>query len=153
VVLGHLPIERTADPVRDSLIPALQSMPAGMKKTPTWDQGAKTSEHRTVSLATNMAVHFCERASPWQRGTNENPQRVAPAASPQSTNLRTQNAAALAAIADEPNSRREGARMGYPRETDECFTEHQMTHTVATTAEILGVSSAHSLVSKSLNRT
>ncbi|PFG33921.1 IS30 family transposase [Sanguibacter antarcticus] len=73
VVLGHLPIERTADAVRDSVITALQGMPASLKKTLTWDQGAEMSEHRAFSLATDMAVYFCERASPWQRGTNESP--------------------------------------------------------------------------------
>jgi len=72
VVLGHLPIERTADAVRDSLVAALAQMPAELRRTLTWDQGAEMSERRTFTIATDMAVYFCEPASPWQRGTNEN---------------------------------------------------------------------------------
>jgi len=72
VALGHLPIERTAEAVRDSLVAALVEMPAGLRRTLTWDQGAEMSEHRTFTIATDMAVYFCEPASPWQRGTNEN---------------------------------------------------------------------------------
>ena len=72
LVLGHLPIERTAEAVRDSLVSALADLPAGLRRTLTWDQGAEMSEHRTFTMATDMAVYFCEPASPWQRGTNEN---------------------------------------------------------------------------------
>ncbi len=54
VVLGHLPIERTADAVHNSVITALQGMPASPKKTLTWDQGAEMSEHRAFCLATDM---------------------------------------------------------------------------------------------------
>jgi IS30 family transposase len=63
------------------------------------------SEHRAFSLATDMAVYFCERASPWQRGTNENTNGLLRQYLPKGTNLRTQDADALAAIADELNDR------------------------------------------------
>ena len=72
VVLGHLPIERTAEAVRDSLIAALGHLPDCLRRSLTWDQGAEMSEHRSFSMATDMSVYFCDPASPWQRGTNEN---------------------------------------------------------------------------------
>lgn len=64
VVLGHLPIEHTTDVVRDSLITALVGMPTGLRRTLTWDQGTEMSEHKAFAVATNMAVYFCDPASP-----------------------------------------------------------------------------------------
>ena len=72
VVLGHLPVERTAEAVRDSLIAAFSGVPSSLRRTLTWDQGAEMSEHRSVAMSTNMKAYFCDPASPWQRGTNEN---------------------------------------------------------------------------------
>ena len=72
VVLAHLGRERSADAVRDSLINTVRQLPAALRGTLTWDQGAEMSEHRAFTLATDMKVYFCEPGSPWQRGTNEN---------------------------------------------------------------------------------
>ncbi len=104
VLLGHLPIERTADAVRDSLIAALSEMPAKLRRTLTWDQGAEMSEHRTFTIATDMAVHFCEAASPWQRGTNENTVLLRQYL-PKRSNLALHDLVDLAAITDELNGR------------------------------------------------
>ncbi len=45
---------------------------ASLRNTLTWDQGAEMSEHRAFSTAVDMDVYFCDPASPWQRGSNEN---------------------------------------------------------------------------------
>ena len=71
-MLAHLGRERSADAVRDSLINTVRQLPAALRGTLTWDQGAEMSEHRAFTLATDMKVYFCEPGSPWQRGTNEN---------------------------------------------------------------------------------
>ena len=105
LVLGHLPVERTAEAVRDSLISALADLPAGLRRTLTWDQGAEMSEHRTFTMATDMAVYFCEPASPWQRGTNENTNGLLRQYLPKGSELSTHDLDALAAIADELNGR------------------------------------------------
>lgn len=34
------------------------------------------AQHREFSLATNINVHFCDPQSPWQRGSNENTNRL-----------------------------------------------------------------------------
>lgn len=37
-----------------------------------WDQGAEMATHRSLTMATNMPLYFCDPATPWQRGSNEN---------------------------------------------------------------------------------
>lgn len=63
-LLGHLPVERTAGAVREALIAPLHGMPAGLRRTLSWDQGTEMSEHRAFATATDMKVYFCEPASP-----------------------------------------------------------------------------------------
>lgn len=105
VVLGYLPVERTAEAVRDSLIAAFSGLPASLRRTLTWDQGAEMSEHRGVTMATNMKVYFCDPASPWQRGTNENTNGLLRQYLPRRSDLRTRSLEELTAIAEELNGR------------------------------------------------
>lgn len=72
VLLGHLPDSHGAEAVRASLVTTLGDLPEQLKRTLTWDQGAEMADHKTFTIATDMAVYFCDAASPWQRGTNEN---------------------------------------------------------------------------------
>ena len=69
-MLVHLPDGHHAEAVRDGLIAT--SLPTHLKGSLTWDQGAEMARHKQFSMATDMAVYFCDPASPWQRGTNEN---------------------------------------------------------------------------------
>ena len=72
VMLGHLGRERTAEAVRDSLITTVRHLPASLRGTLTWDQGAEMAEHRAFAAATNFDVYFADAGAPWQRGSNEN---------------------------------------------------------------------------------
>jgi len=60
----------------DQVVPALSrhmaSLPDLLKQSLTWDRGTELAAHQQFSMATNMAVYFCDPSSPWQRGTNEN---------------------------------------------------------------------------------
>jgi IS30 family transposase len=105
VVLGYLPVERTAEAVRDSLIAAFSGVPSSLRRTLTWDQGAEMSEHRSVAMSTNMKVYFCDPASPWQRGTNENTNGLLRQYLPRRSDLRTRSLEELTAIAEELNGR------------------------------------------------
>ncbi len=105
LVLGHLPVERTGEAVRDSLVAALADLPAGLRRTLTWDHGAEMSEHRAIAMATDMAVYFCQPASPWQRGTNENTNGLLRQYLPKRSDLSAHDIHALAVIADELNGR------------------------------------------------
>jgi IS30 family transposase len=37
-----------------------------------WDRGKEMADHKSVTVATNVRVYFCDPRSPWQRGSNEN---------------------------------------------------------------------------------
>lgn len=65
VMLGHLGNDRNADVVRDSLIRTVAHLPAALRGSLTWDQGAEMAEHRAFSIATDIAVYFCDPGSPW----------------------------------------------------------------------------------------
>ena len=58
--------------VVSALIRAVQRLPDGLMETLTWDRGLEMAQHARFSVATDVAVYFCDPKSPWQRGTNEN---------------------------------------------------------------------------------
>lgn len=105
VMLGHLGRERGAETVRDSLIATVAALPASLRATLTWDQGAEMAEHRAFSTATNFEVYFADPGSPWQRGTNENTNGLLRQYFPRGTDLAGHSRADLHAVAQELNER------------------------------------------------
>ena len=77
-MLVHLPADHTAESVRDGLIKTMANLPAHLRGSLTWDQGAEMATHKAFSIATDMDVYFCDPASPWQRGSNENTNLLVP---------------------------------------------------------------------------
>lgn len=63
---------KDSESVVSALTQHVQRLPQGLMKTLTWDRGSEMAQHRKFSVATDVQVYFCDPASPWQRGTNEN---------------------------------------------------------------------------------
>ncbi|MGW2478113.1 IS30 family transposase [Streptomyces sp. NPDC001665] len=105
VMLVHLPDGRTAEHMRDALVKTVQSLPSHLASSLTWDQGSEMAAHHAFSLATNVPVYFCDPASPWQRGSNENTHGLLRQYFPKGTDLSVHTHEHLAAVAAELNGR------------------------------------------------
>ena len=105
VMLVHLPAGRTAEAVRDQLVATMTTLPAHLRGSLTWDQGAEMAAHRSFTVATDMPVYFCDPASPWQRGSNENTNGLLRQYFPKGTDLSTHGPADLEHVAQQLNGR------------------------------------------------
>jgi IS30 family transposase len=47
-------------------------MPAGLRKTLTYDRGSEMARHADLTRTIGVKVYFADPYSPWQRGSNEN---------------------------------------------------------------------------------
>ena len=104
-MLIHLPDGHTAEQVRDGLITTLSALPAHLRGSLTWDQGSEMARHRQIQLATDLAIYFCDPASPWQRGSNENTNGLLRQYFPKSTDLRIHSPEDLEHVAQQLNRR------------------------------------------------
>ncbi|WP_425543343.1 IS30 family transposase, partial [Agromyces luteolus] len=106
VMLAHLPHgDHTAEAVRDALVSTMQTLPAHLRGSLTWDQGNEMARHKAFTIATDMPVYFCDPASPWQRGTNENTNGLLRQYFPKGTDLSTHGPEDLERVAQELNGR------------------------------------------------
>ena len=104
-ILLYLPGRHTAEAVRDALIAAFSQLPPRLRRSLTWDQGKEMALHAEVTAALGMPVYFCEKASPWQRPSNENTNGLLRQYFPKGSDLRAHRADDLAAAAAELNAR------------------------------------------------
>ncbi|WP_435830539.1 IS30 family transposase [Micromonospora echinospora] len=105
VLLVHLGQGRGAEQVRDALLTTVATLPAHLKRSLTWDQGAEMALHHQFTTAADMPVYFCDPHSPWQRGSNENTNGLLRQYFPKGTDLTTHSPEHLAAVAAELNGR------------------------------------------------
>ena len=104
-VLLHLPTDHTAVTVRDAMIMAMGQIPQLLRKTLTWDQGPEMAEHLKIAEALDLDIYFCDPASPWQRGSNENTNGLLRQYFPKGTDLSGYHPDYLAYVAAELNDR------------------------------------------------
>jgi transposase, IS30 family len=105
-ILLHLPgHSHGAEALRDAVIAALSPLPAQLRQSLAWDQGKEMALHHQISQALGMPVFFCEKASPWQRPSNENTNGLLRQYFPKGTDLRDHDPERLVAVAAELNAR------------------------------------------------
>ena len=100
---------RDTETVINALIKHALKLPTELYKSLTWDRGKEMADHQRFTLATDINVYFCDPQSPWQRGTNENTNRLLRQYFPKGTNLSVHSQRKLNAVARQLNER--------PRET------------------------------------
>lgn len=105
VILLHLPDGHGAEAVRDAVIAAMRELPDHLRRSLTWDQGVEMHRHAEITLAAELPVYFCDPASPWQRGSNENTNGLLRQYFPKGTDFSKVTQAQLAKIARELNGR------------------------------------------------
>jgi len=63
---------KRAEEVRIGFEKEFNNLPENMRLTLTYDQGREMAEHETLTQKTKVKIFFAHKASPWERGTNEN---------------------------------------------------------------------------------
>ena len=96
---------KDTESVVNALIKQSRKLPAELYKSLTWDRGKELADHKRFSLATDIDVYFCDPRSPWQRGSNENTNRLLRQYYPKGTDLSLYSQAELNKVARELNER------------------------------------------------
>lgn len=91
--------------VTDALIDRARALPETLRQSLTWDRGKEMAAHKRFTLATDIKVYFCDPASPWQRGSNENTNGLLRQYFPKGTSLAHVSQADLDTVATELNQR------------------------------------------------
>ncbi|MFE5923860.1 IS30 family transposase [Streptomyces sp. NPDC056468] len=125
VMLVHLPEGQRAEHFNKALIHVVQTLPAHLRRSLTWDQGSEMAGHHAFSTAADMPVYFCNPGSPWQRGSNENTNGLLRQYFPKGSDLSRHSREDLDAVAAELNGR--------PRKTLDWETPAERLHKLLAT--------------------
>jgi IS30 family transposase len=103
-MLVKVPGKDTASVVT-ALCAQIRHLPTALRRSLTWDRGIELAQHKQLTRATKVDVYFCDPQSPWQRGTNENTNRLLRQYFPKGTTLSQYSQADLDRIALRLNQR------------------------------------------------
>lgn len=78
---------KDAASVESALSREVRTLPRELWRSLTWDRGSEMASHKAFTAATDVKVYFCDPQSPWQRGTNENTNRLLRQYFPKGTEL------------------------------------------------------------------
>ena len=98
-------VRKDSKTVISALIKQSKKLPTELYKSLTWDRGKEMADHQRFTIATNINVYFCDPSSPWQRGSNENTNRLLRQYFPKGTDLSVHSQAKLSAVARQLNER------------------------------------------------
>jgi IS30 family transposase len=104
-ILLHLPGDHTADTVAAAMIESMSELPEHLRRSITWDRGSEMAEWQHISMQLKAPVFFCNPHSPWQRGTNENTNRLLRFWFEKGSDLSSYTKADLKRVADKLNTR------------------------------------------------
>lgn len=117
LALVHLREGREAAKVARAMTKTVRRVPSELVRSITWDQGREMAHHARFSVATGVAVYFCDPQSPWQRPTNENTNGLLRQYLPKGMDLSDLTRADLDAIAQSLNDRPR-KRLGYTKPSE-----------------------------------
>ncbi|RIJ69922.1 IS30 family transposase [Nakamurella silvestris] len=104
-ILLYLPGKHGAEEVATAMIEAMKDLPEHLRRSMTWDRGSEMAQFERIQIELGTPVYFCDPRSPWQRGTNENTNRLLRHWFPKGTDLRVHSAADLKRVQDTLNRR------------------------------------------------
>ena len=96
---------KDTETVVNALIKHAHKLPGELYKSLTWDRGKEMADHHRFTLATDIAVYFCDPQNPWQRGSNENTNGLLRQYFPKGTDLSVHSQAKLNKVARQLNER------------------------------------------------
>ncbi|GAU85916.1 mobile element protein [Bosea sp. BIWAKO-01] len=98
---------KDTESVVSALIKQSRKLPGELYQSLTWDRGKELADHKRLALASNVEAYFCDPRSPWQRGSNENANRLLRQYLPHGTDLSLQSQAQPAPSPDSSTNGQE----------------------------------------------
>jgi IS30 family transposase len=91
--------------VVNAMIKNARKLPQELYKSLTWDRGKEMAGHERFTLVTDIQFYFCDPQSPWQSGSNENPNGLLRQYLPKGIDISSYSQIQLNALARQLNKR------------------------------------------------
>jgi IS30 family transposase len=94
--------------MKNALVRTFEALPAGLRRSLTWDRGKEMSAHALLTREIGLPVYFADAKSPWQRGSNEHLNGLLRQYFPKGTDISRWSTPEVQAVADTINNRPRG---------------------------------------------